>query len=257
LNYRHVQPQASRLDRDTRSHSSAASHRDKLQGESRKIKQLDSPITSGNDDEMNNERIPKGTVASCTRYTLSVTSMMTFDEILEARRSVRRYDSRPVKEEDLRAICEAARLAPSACNSQTWRFVVVTHRDTIALICDEAMRPVIRNTWLKDAPVLIVGCSKLDLLANTVGRRVTGIEYYQIDLGIAMEHMVLKATDLGLGTCWIGWFNEKKVKEILGIPKRIKVAALLAVGYARAETSAEKKRKPFGEIFLREKWNPD
>ena len=182
---------------------------------------------------------------------------MSLDEILQTRRSVRRYDSRPVKAEDLRAICEAARLAPSACNSQTWRFVIVTHRDTIALICGEAMLPVIRNTWLRDAPVLIVGCSKLDLLANTVGRQVTGIEYYQIDLGIAMEHMVLKATELGLGTCWIGWFNEKKVKAILGIPKRIKVVALLAVGYAQNEATTEKKRKPFGEIFLREKWHPD
>ena len=183
---------------------------------------------------------------------------MTFDEILKRRRSVRSYDSRPVKEEDIKAICEAARLAPSAHNSQTWRFVAVTERNLIEKICDEAMRPVIRNTWMKTAPLLIVGCSKLDFMTNKVGSFVTGIEYYQIDLGIAMEHIVLKATDLGLGTCWIGWFNEKKVKEILEIPKKIKVLALLTVGYPKTATIIrEKKRKPLEEILYMEKWSSD
>lgn len=182
---------------------------------------------------------------------------MTFDEILERRRSVRSYDSRLVKEEDIKAICEAARLAPSAHNSQTWRFVAVTERNIIEKICDEAMLPIIRNTWMKTAPLLIVGCSKLDFMTNKVGSFVTGIEYYQIDLGIAMEHIVLKATDLDLGTCWIGWFNEKKVKEILGIPKKIKVLALLTVGYPKNTTIREKKRKPLEEILFMEKWGSD
>jgi nitroreductase len=70
-----------------------------------------------------------------------------------------------------------------------------------------------------------------------------------------MEHIVLKATDLGLGTCWIGWFNEKKVKEILEIPKKIKVLALLTVGYPKDTTIREKKRKPLEEILYREKWS--
>lgn len=102
--------------------------------------------------------------------------------------------------------------------------------------------------------MLIVGCSKLDLVANRIGTSVTGIEYYQIDLGIAMEHIVLKATELGLGTCWIGWFHEKKVKQILGIPQKIKVLALLTVGYSKDETIREKKRKTFDEIFFMETW---
>ncbi|MCX5834039.1 MAG: nitroreductase family protein [Deltaproteobacteria bacterium] len=138
--------------------------------------------------------------------------MKSLDEIIVKRFSCRTYGARPVSERDLTAICEAARLAPSACNSQTWRFVVIQDRNLISRICDEAMRPVIRNKWMKEAPVLIVGCSKLDIVANRVGSAVTGIEYYQIDLGIAMEHMVLKATELGLGTCWIGWFREEKIK---------------------------------------------
>jgi nitroreductase len=180
--------------------------------------------------------------------------MKTLDDIFEQRYSCRSYDPRPVPGDDLKAICEAARLAPSACNSQTWRFVVVQDRDLIRRICDEGMRPVVRNRWMKEAPVVIVGCSQLDIVANRIGSAVTGIEYYQIDLGIAMEHMVLKATELGLGTCWIGWFREKRIREILEIPERIKVLALLTVGYPKAGDAAKSKRKPLGEIVFHDRW---
>ncbi|MBW2407082.1 MAG: nitroreductase family protein [Deltaproteobacteria bacterium] len=179
---------------------------------------------------------------------------MKFDQILNTRRSVRSFDRRPVSQKDIISIIEAARLAPSACNSQTWRFIFVTQRDIIRKICHEAMRPVIPNKWLEQAPLLIVGCSQLDVIANRVGTRVTGIEYYQIDLGIAMEHMVLKATELGLGTCWIGWFDETHIKDILVIPKKIKVSALLAVGYPKEAPGKKRKRKPAGKIAFSEKW---
>jgi len=188
------------------------------------------------------------------QHTEKGISVKSLDEIIAKRFSCRAYDSRPVSEGDLTAICEAARLAPSACNSQTWRFVVVRDRNLISRVCDEAMRPVIRNQWMKEAPVLIVGCSKLDILANKIGSAVTGIEYYQIDLGIAMEHMVLKATELGLGTCWIGWFKEEKIKEILGIPGIIRVTALLTVGYPGTGVSGGKKRKSLEEIVYRDQW---
>ena len=179
---------------------------------------------------------------------------MKLDQILNTRRSVRSFDSRPVNEKDILSIIEAARLSPSACNSQTWRFIFVTQRDIIRKICHEAMRPVIPNKWIEQAPLVIVGCSQLDVIANRVGARVTGIEYYQIDLGIAMEHMVLKATELSLGTCWIGWFDETNVKDILGIPKKIKVSALLAVGYPKEIPEKDRKRKPTEKIAFSEKW---
>ena len=182
---------------------------------------------------------------------------MTCDDILKSRRSVRAYDSRPVREEDIVAMCEAARWAPSACNHQTWRFVAVTDRERIDRLCDEALRPVISNKWLRQAPLIIAGCSQLDIVANKIGTRVTGIEYYQIDLGIAMEHIVLKATELGLGTCWVGWFKEHKVKEILGIPDRVRVSALLAVGYPADTPPAKRARKPLQKILFSETWaNP-
>ena len=179
---------------------------------------------------------------------------MTFDDIVKARRSVREYQSRPVKEEDIVAICEAARWAPSASNAQTWRFIAVTDRGLIDRLCNEALRPVIRNKWLRQAPLIIVGCSHLDIVANRIGTRVTGIEYYRIDLGIAMEHMVLKATELGLGTCYVGWFKEDKVKELLGIAERVRVSVLLAVGYAADRPPAKRSRKPLGRILFSETW---
>lgn len=179
---------------------------------------------------------------------------MTLDEIIEQRRSVRTFETTPVDRKDMLAICEAARLAPSACNSQTWRFITVTDRSTIQRICKEAMRPFIPNRWLEQVPLVIVGCSQLDILTNRVGAKISGIEYYQIDIGIAMEHMVLKATELGLGTCWIGWFAEEKVKSILDIPNKIKVSALLAVGYPKNGTAAKRNRKPMKQILFSEKW---
>jgi nitroreductase len=182
---------------------------------------------------------------------------MKLDQILNTRRSVRSFDSKPVKEKDINSIIEAARLAPSACNSQTWRFIFVTQREIIGRICHKAMRPVIPNKWIEKAPLVIVGCSQLDIIANRIGARVTGIEYYQIDLGIAMEHMVLKATELGLGTCWIGWFDENSLKDILDIPKKIKVSAMLAVGHPKDPPGNKRKRKAAWKIAFSEKWgNP-
>ncbi|OGJ91078.1 MAG: hypothetical protein A2268_01960 [Candidatus Raymondbacteria bacterium RifOxyA12_full_50_37] len=179
---------------------------------------------------------------------------MNLDAIIQARYSCRSYNSGPVRPGDIRAICEAARLAPSACNSQTWRYVVVANRDTIHRISDEGSRAVVRNPWMRDASVVIAGCAKLDLLANGVGTLVTGTDYHQIDFGISMEHMVLKATELGLGTCWIGWFDEKSVKKILNIPRNVKVLCLLTVGYPKERIIREKNRKALEEIVFWDSW---
>ena len=178
----------------------------------------------------------------------------SFDKLILARRSVRAFDSKPVPPRTIEAICEAARWAPSACNSQTWRFIAVTDPRTIQRICRDAMRPVIPNRWLRQAPLVMVGCSRLDLIANRIGKGITGIEYYQIDLGIAMEHMALKATEMGLGTCWIGWFREKQIRKILDIPDRIKVSALLAVGYPSDNPPVNRQRKPLEKLVFSERW---
>ena len=176
------------------------------------------------------------------------------DDIIKQRRSVRAFSSRPLTPDTILSLCEAARWAPSACNSQTWRFISVTDRETIQRICQEAMRPVIPNKWLVQAPLIMVGCSQLDIVANRIGGRITGIEYYQIDLGIAMEHMVLKAVELGLGTCWIGWFREDRIRDILAIPDRVRVSALLAVGYPKDVPAKRRGRKPLDAILYSQRW---
>ena len=181
---------------------------------------------------------------------------MTLDDIIRNRFSCRDFEERPIPAKHIIAMCEAARWAPSACNSQNCRFIAVSDPERIARIRNEAMGPVIGNKWLRSAPLLIVGCSKLDIVADRIGTTVTGIEYYPIDFGIAMEHIVLKATELGLGTCWVGWLREERLKEILNIPKRIRAMALLAVGYAKSP-APKRSRKPLDKILFAETWeNP-
>ena len=182
---------------------------------------------------------------------------MTLDEIIRARHSVRAYDAdRPVPAEHIRAMCEAARLAPSANNSQTWRFIAVTDRGLLDRIAREGMQRRMLNRFLREAPVIIVGCSKVDLVTNKVFGRIVGTDYYQIDLGIALEHLVLKATELGLGTCWVGWFNETNVKKILGIPGAVRVHVMIAVGYPKDPQAvpAQHKRKPLDKILFMNTW---
>jgi len=162
-------------------------------------------------------------------------------ETILARRSIRRYRSDPVPDEKLDYILEAARLAPSWRNQQCWRFIVVKD--------EEKRRAITERGWTAEAPVMIVGCARPGLSGGNAGQ-----QYYMLDMGIAMEHMVLAATEQGLGTCWIGGqFDEATVKEVLGIPDDVRVVALLPVGYP-AEAPDAKDRKPIDEIVGHEKW---
>ena len=151
-------------------------------------------------------------------------------EIIKKRRSVRKYKSTQVEDEKIYQMIEAARLAPSASNGQPWKFVAVKSKDLILNIADNALGII--NRWAKTAPLLIVGCAvKRKIITHFLGEAISGISYHILDLGIAMEHIVLEAEDLGLSTCWIGWFNENKIKNILDLPNDWKIGALLAVGY--------------------------
>jgi len=179
---------------------------------------------------------------------------MTFDEIIHARRSVRAYDSRPVAPSDIVAMCEAARWAPSASSSYTTRFIAVTDREKIERLAKEAMGPVTGNRWARQAPLIIVGCAQLDIVANRLGTAFTGIEYYQIDFGIAMEHLVLKATELGLGTCWLGWINTERTRAILDIPSNVRVMSMVSVGYPADAPPKKRSRKPLDTILFSESW---
>ena len=144
---------------------------------------------------------------------------------------------------------EAARIAPSACNSQPWKFVVVDDPKLLAGM-KEAAAGMGMNKWVTDVPVIVaVVLEKMNLTAR-IGSVIKDKEYSLLDVGIAVEHFCLQATELGLGTCIIGWFDEKKVKKLLDIPKR-RVPLLISVGYPASE-HRKKVRKPLEEMSS---WN--
>jgi len=169
---------------------------------------------------------------------------------IQQRYSVRSFKDTPVHRDAIRAIAEAARLAPSACNAQPWRFVAVTEPSLLNQIVDRGLGGVVPNRWAASAPVIIIGCAVLNLLTHRLGEALKGVNYHQIDLGIALEHMVLRATEMGLGTCWIGWFNEKSIKKVLRLPKDWKIVSLLALGYPKEDASARSARRSLDEILF-------
>lgn len=161
--------------------------------------------------------------------------MKTFDQVVQERRSVRDYLARPVEKEKIEAVLEAARLAPSACNAQPWRFAVVTDLVTKEKLTEEGLGGmVVPNTWAKTAPIIIVACSERKLFTHLLAERVQGVQYHLIDMGMALEHMALKAVELGLGTCFIGWFNGKKICRFLHLPSSWRAECLVTLGYPSA-----------------------
>lgn len=153
-------------------------------------------------------------------------------DIIKQRRSVRRFLDKQVEREKIMLCLEAARLAPSACNSQPWKFIIVDDKETKDRLCRAAFNGVYSTTsFAKKAPLIVAVVSEKAKFSERIGGLIRDTRFYLIDIGIATEHFILQAEELGLGTCWIGWFDEKAVKPILKIPKDRKVDILLAVGY--------------------------
>jgi nitroreductase len=176
-------------------------------------------------------------------------SKTPFQRIVEGRRSIRRYIDRPVEREKILQCLEAARLAPSADNAQPWRFLVLDDVDLKRRFCEEAFSGIYSVTkFAKKAPVLIVILARLNIIAHRVGKQIQNIHFHLLDIGIAGEHIVLQAEELGLGTCWIGWFNTRKARKALAIPREFKVASLLSMGYYEQKPTQMKKRRTLDEI---------
>ena len=163
---------------------------------------------------------------------------------IRTRRSIRSYDPREVEEEKLVRILESARLSPSASNRQERRFIVIKDPGTRKALSEAARN----QKFLAGAPVVIAACSVEKEYVMSCGQLA-----YPIDTAIAVDHMTLAAVEEGLGTCWIGAFDEKKVKEILNIPDDIRVVALLPLGYP-TDVPQPTPRKGLDEIVMREKW---
>ncbi len=172
-----------------------------------------------------------------------------FQQLVRNRRSIRKYLEKPVEREKVLICLEAARMAPSADHVQPWRFLIVDDPDVKKNFSDEVFSGIYSSSkFAGKAPVIIVMLAKLDVVANRIGKQIQGIHFYFIDMGIAGEHIVLQAEELGLGTCWIGWFSTKKTRKLLNIPRKYKIVSLMSMGYYEKRPSKEKKRKTLDEI---------
>ena len=177
------------------------------------------------------------------------TEQTPLQNIIRRRRSIRRYLPTPVEKDKVLACLEAARIAPSAHNAQSWRFLVLDDPDLKAKFATTAFAGLYKMTaFAAQAPVLVLVLARLDVLANRLGRRMQGVNFYLLDLGIAGEHFVLQAEELGLSTCWIGWFNIRRARRLLKIPRKYKIVALISLGYAASRPPRESVRKPLDEI---------
>ncbi len=168
---------------------------------------------------------------------------MTVFEAIRNRYSCRKYDDRPIEQDKLDRIVEAVRLAPSAKNLQDWRLVIVRDRETRVKLAAAAND----QKFLEDAGAVIIACSNSDHVMRC------GQAIAPIDVAIALEHVCLQATELGLATCWIGSFYPDKVRPIVGIPDDVVIIELMALGYP-ADTQKEPKREPADNIVCYEKW---
>lgn len=174
--------------------------------------------------------------------------MKTFSELVQNRQSDRAYLDKPVETEKLDRILEIARLAPSACNAQPWKFIVVTDPEKRSMIADAATSKMLSmNHFTKQAPVQLVLVEENANFTSSVGGWAQGKHYPHLDLGIVASHICLAATDEGLGSCIIGWCNEKKVRKVLDIPKDKRVMLVILLGYS-SQPLREKKRKKIEEI---------
>ncbi|MEK7476978.1 MAG: nitroreductase family protein [Candidatus Coatesbacteria bacterium] len=169
---------------------------------------------------------------------------MDVQEAIRLRRSIRAYRDQPIPEEVLLRVLEAARLAPSARNRQAWRFLAV--RDLgIRRVLVEALRG---NTFVGQAPVLLAFCATEDTDVMSCGQKAG-----PIDVSIALAYVTLAAVAEGLGTCWLGSFDEPKVRGILGVPDGARVVAMSPLGWP-AETPEVKTRKSFEEVVGFDRW---
>ncbi len=163
---------------------------------------------------------------------------------IRTRRSIREYEPREVEEEKLMKVLESGRLSPSASNRQERRFIIIKDASTRKALSEAARN----QKFLAQAPVVIAACSVQKDYVMACGQLA-----YPIDTAIAVDHMTLTAVEEGLGTCWIGAFDEKKVKEILNVPDEIRVVTLLSLGYP-ADIPQPTPRKGFDEIVMWETW---
>lgn len=170
---------------------------------------------------------------------------MDFSRLLEDRYSVRAYGPDPVEDEHLRQVLDAARLAPTACNLQAFQLIVVHTKGR-----EEELKRIYRQGWFVQAPLVICICA---LPEKNWIRSYDGKNFSDVDAAIVMDHFILAAANVGLGTCWIGAFDPEATREILGLPDDVEPVAFTPLGYP-ADRPGPKRRKPLSDLVRYEHW---
>ena len=174
---------------------------------------------------------------------------MDLYQVMKERRSVRKYLNEPVPDEKLKRILEAARIAPSWSNLQCWRFVIVgDHERKKTIAASMPDNNPARRAVGETAPLVIVLCADPSESGNPDGK-----DFYMLDAGLAMQQLMLAAHAEGLGTCWVGWFEEEKVRRACAIPEQYRVVALSPLGIPEKQPS-ERPRKDLTDIAFSENW---
>ncbi len=165
---------------------------------------------------------------------------MNFLDLITQRYSVRDYENKLVEKEKLLYVLEAARLAPSAVNFQPWHFIVLTDPEKRKSVHD-----IYPREWIKKAPVIIMALGDHDLGWH---RKSDGKDYTDVDVAIAIDHLMLAATEQNLGTCWICNFDFDKCCKIFNLPENLEPIAFVSLGYPADNPNPEKKRKPLDQV---------
>lgn len=169
-------------------------------------------------------------------------------DLINSRQSDRKYSDKPVEKEKLERIIEAGRMAPSACNAQPWKFIVVTDQELVLKIADAASAKLVgMNSFVAQAPAILVIIREKPNMSSKVGATIKNKDYSRIDIGIATENICLQAKAEGIGSCIIGWFDERQIKKLLEVPRSKHVELIITMGYSLSN-HREKKRKPSEEI---------
>ena len=171
---------------------------------------------------------------------------MAFEALIKQRQSVRRYLEKPVEPEKIEKIINSVHLAPSACNSQPWKLIIVDDPELKNQVALATFNDIISfNRFSLEAPVIAVLVTEKARLIARIGGSIKNQKYPHYDIGIAAAHICLQAAELGLGSCMIGWFNEKQIKKLLNVPGKLKIGLIITLGYPPEDYKLRQKiRKP-------------
>ncbi len=171
---------------------------------------------------------------------------MEFLELVKQRYSVRAYKSTPIEDEKLQGVLEAARLAPTASNRQPFQLIVIHTKGR-----DEELRRIYSSPWFVEAPIVVCICG----ISSQSWVRRDRKNYRDVDVAIAMDHLILAATDLGLGTCWVGAFDPEETRRVLGLPEDVEPILFTPLGYPDDQPGhRHKSRKSIDELVRYEYW---